>query len=77
MNKTMNAYDALVAIKAAVEANHNRLRAEPDFSGDAYDQWQDEEDALTNLEDSLSKTIAVFEESMEARRSLKRMVIKL
>lgn len=73
----MNAYDALVAIKAAVKANHTRLRAEPYFSGDAYNQWQDEENALTNLEDSLSKTIAVFEESMEARRSLKQMVIKL
>ena len=77
MNNSINAYEALLAIKSAVEMNHEKLREEPDSDGNVHDQWQSEEDALTDLEDSLDEAISIFEESMEVRKSLKRMIIKI
>ena len=42
----MKAYDALTGVLRTVEANHAKLREEPDSDGDTHDKWETEEDAL-------------------------------
>lgn len=71
----MKVYDALKLTLAAVEKNHSKLRAEPDSDGASHDKWEEEEEALTDLEESLEEAIEQYESAMEVRRSLRTIVI--
>lgn len=71
----MKVYDALKSVLAAVEKNHSKLRAEPDSDGVSHDKWEEEEEALTDLEENLEEAIEQYESAMEVRRSLRTMVI--
>lgn len=71
----MRVYDALKLVSAAVERNHSKLRAEPDSDGASHDKWEEEEEALTDLEESLEEAIEQYENAMEVRRSLRTMVL--
>lgn len=71
----MRVYDALKLVLAAVERNHSKLRAEPDSDGASHDKWEEEEEALTDLEESLEEAIEQYENAMEVRRSLRTMVL--
>lgn len=51
----MKVYDALKSVLAAVEKNHSKLRAEPDSDGISHDKWEEEEEALTDLEENLEE----------------------
>lgn len=73
--ETMKAYSALQKILTAVEQNHSKLRAEPDSDGTVHDKWEEEDDALTDLEEALSEAISSYELAMEVRKSLKTAVI--
>lgn len=75
--KTIPIYKALCQIKSEVEKNHNRLRKEPTSEGETHDKWEEEDDYLSSLEDSLDEAISVMEEAMEVRKSLQRTVIKI
>lgn len=71
----MKVYDALKLALAAVEKNHSKLRAEPDSDGASHDKWEEEEEALTDLEESLEEAIEQYESAMEVRRSLRTIVL--
>lgn len=71
----MRVYDALKLVLAAVERNHSKLRAEPDSDGASHDKWEEEEEALTDLEESLEEAIEQYENAIEVRRSLRTMVL--
>ena len=71
----MRVYDALKSVLVAVERNHSKLRAEPDSDGASHDKWEEEEEALTDLEESLEEAIEQYENAMEVRRSLRTMVL--
>ena len=70
----MKVYDALKSVLAAVEKNHSKLRAEPDSDGVSHDKWEEEE-VLTDLEESLEEAIEQYESAMEVRRSLRTIVL--
>lgn len=72
----MKAYDALAGVLRTVEANHAKLREEPDSDGDAHDKWEAEEDALCELEEALEEAIDRYEEAMEVRKSLRVAILK-
>lgn len=71
----MKAYDALTEILRKVEENHAKLRAEPESDGITHDKWEDEEDALTDLEEALSEAVSQYEDAMIKRKSLKNLNI--
>ena len=71
----MKAYNALVEILHEVEENHSKLRAEPESDGITHDKWEEEEDALTDLEDALSEAVSQYEDAMIKRKSLKNLNI--
>ena len=71
----MKAYNALQKILIAVEQNHSKLRAEPESDGIVHDKWEEEDDALTDLEEALSEAIISYETAMEVRKSLKTAAI--
>ena len=71
----MKVYDALRGVLQAVEANHSKLRDEPDSDGEAHDKWEAEEDALSELEEALEEAIARYEDAMEVRKSLRMIVM--
>lgn len=70
-----NAYRLLREILFAVERNHERMREEPDSYGDTHDKWDDEEDALNSLEESLHNAVDEFESAMEVRKSLRHIAV--
>lgn len=72
----MKAYDALTAVLRTVEANHAKLREEPDSDGDTHDKWEAEEDVLCELEEALEEAIDRYEETMEVRKSLRVAILK-
>lgn len=72
----MKAYDALTAVLRTVEANHAKLREEPDSDGDTHDKWEAEEDVLCELEEALEEAIDRYEEAMEVRKSLRVTILK-
>lgn len=71
----MKAYDALNEILHKVEENHSKLRAEPESDGITHDKWEEEEDALTDLEEALSEAVSQYEDAMIKRKSLKNLNI--
>lgn len=71
----MKAYNALVEILHEVEENHSKLRAEPESDGITHDKWEEEEDALTDLEEALSEAVSQYEDAMIKRKSLKNLNI--
>lgn len=72
----MKAYEALVGVLRTVEANHSKLREEPDSDGETHDKWEAEEDALCELEEALEEAINQYEEAIEVRKSLRTAVLK-
>jgi len=75
--RKINAYDALCSVRDAVVDNHMNMRDEPDSDGAVHDKWEEEDDALTQLEDSLEEAVSAFDEAVEVRKSLGRMVIEI
>lgn len=71
----MKVYDALAEILRKVEENHSKLRAEPDSDGITHDKWEEEDDALTDLEEALSEAISQYEDAMNKRKSLRNLNI--
>lgn len=71
----MKAYDVLTEILRKVEENHSKLRAEPESDGITHDKWEEEEDALTDLEEALSEAVSQYEDAMIKRKSLKNLNI--
>ena len=71
----MKAYDVLTEILRKVEENHSKLRAEPESDGITHDKWEEEEDALTDLEEALSEAVSQSEDAMIKRKSLKNLNI--
>lgn len=71
----MKAYDALTEILRKVEENHSKLRAEPDSDGITHDKWEEEDDALTDLEEALSEAVSQYEDAMSKRKSLRNLNI--
>lgn len=71
----MKAYNALVEILHEVEENHSKLRVEPESDGITHDKWEEEEDALTDLEEALSEAVSQYEDAMIKRKSLKNLNI--
>lgn len=71
----MRVYDILNTCLAAVERNHSTLRTEPDSDGATHDKWEEEDDALTDVEEALSEAIEQYENAMEVRKSLKRLSV--
>ena len=71
----MKAYDALTEILRKVEENHSKLRAEPDSDGITHDKWEEEDDALTDLEEALSEAVSQYEDAMSKRKSLRSLNI--
>lgn len=71
----MKAYEALMGVLRTVEANHSKLREEPDSDGKTHDKWE-EEDALCELEEALEEAIDQYEGAMEVRKSLRTAVLK-
>ena len=69
----MKAYDALTEILRKVEENHSKLRAEPDSDGIIHDKWEEEDDALTDLEEALSEAVSQYEDAMGKRKSLRNL----
>ena len=69
----MKAYDALTEILRKVEENHSKLRAEPDSDGITHDKWEEEDDALTDLEEVLSEAVSQYEDAMGKRKSLRNL----
>ena len=72
----MKAYDALTGVLRTVEANHAKLREEPDSDGYTHDKWETEEDALCELEEALEEAIDRYEEAMEVRKGLRVAILK-
>ncbi len=72
----MKTYEALVGVLRTVEANHSKLREEPDSDGETHDKWEAEEDALCELEEALEEAIDQYEKAMEVRKSLRTAVLK-
>ena len=72
----MKAYEALMGVLRTVEANHSKLREEPDSDGETHDKWEAEEDALCELEEALGEAIDQYEGAMEVRKSLRTAVLK-
>ena len=72
----MKAYEALMGVLRTVEANHSKLREEPDSDGETHDKWEAEEDALCELEEALEEAIDQYEGAMEVRKSLRNAVLK-
>ena len=58
-----------------IEENHSKLRAEPDSDGITHDKWEEEENALTDLEEALSEAVSQYEDAMIKRKSLKNLNI--
>lgn len=58
-----------------MEGNHSKLRAEPESDGITHDKWEEEEDALTDLEEALSEAVSQYEDAMIKRKSLKNLNI--
>ena len=71
----MKVYDALTEILRKVEENHSKLRAEPDSDGITHDKWEEEDDALTDLEEALSEAVSQYEDAMSKRKSLRNLNI--
>lgn len=76
-SRKVNAYEVLCAIQDAVIANHENMRDEPESDGTTHDKWEEEDDALTELEDSLEGAVASFDSAVEVRRSLARMTVEI
>ena len=72
----MKSYEALLSVLRTVEANHAKLRDEPDSDGEAHDKWEAEEDALCELEEALEEAVDLYEEAMEVRKSLRVAILK-
>ncbi len=75
MRERTNAYEALCRVYQAVQDNHAKMREEPDSDGAVHEAWENEDDSLNDLEESLMESIENFEEAMIYRKSLKRMLI--
>ena len=71
----MKVYDVLTEILRKVEENHSKLRAEPDSDGITHDKWEEEDDALTDLEEALSEAVSQYEDAMSKRKSLRNLNI--
>lgn len=65
----------LTEILRKIEENHSKLRAEPDLDGITHDKWEEEENALTDLEEALSEAVSQYEDAMIKRKSLKNLNI--
>lgn len=65
----------LTEILRKIEENHSKLRAEPDSDGITNDKWEEEENALTDLEEALSEAVSQYEDAMIKRKSLKNLNI--
>lgn len=72
----MKAYEALQRVLHTVEANHSKLRAEPDSDGETHDKWEEEEEALNDLEEALEDALQTYETAMEIRKSLRMAALK-
>ena len=72
-----NAYKCLLKIQKAIEENHLNMRDEPESDGDTHDQWEDEDNALSELEDAIDSAVSAFDDAGTVRRSLLRMSINL
>lgn len=71
----MQAYEALRLVLNSVERNHSKLRAEPNSDGAVHDKWEEEYEALCDLEEALEEAIEQYESAMEVRKSLRSMVL--
>lgn len=71
----MKAYSALTEILRKVEENHAKLRDEPNSDGATHDKWEEEDDALTDLEEALGEAVSQYEDAMIKRKSLKNLNI--
>lgn len=71
----MRVYEALRLVLKSVEQNHSKLRAEPSSDGVAHDKWEEEDEALCDLEEALEEAIEQYESAMEVRKSLRSMVL--
>ena len=65
----------LTEILRKIEENHSKLRAEPDSDGITHDKWEEEENALTDLEEALSEAVSQYDDAMIKRKSLKNLNI--
>ena len=72
-----NAYKCLLKIQSAIQENHLSMRKEPDSDGEEHDKWEDDDEAMQDLEDSIEEAVSAFEAAGETRKSVRRMSIEI